>query len=424
MRYIYKDKTMLLEETFKKVKRASKSLALLSDQQRNEILLAVADAIIDQQDRILTANARDLAKMDPKNPLYDRLQLTHKRLSDIASDMRNVATLPTPLEHITKAKTLPNGLRLHRISVPFGVIGVIYEARPNVTFDVFSLCFKSGNACVLKGGSDADLSNQAAVSLIHEVLERNGVNPDIVTLLPATHEATGELLNAVGYVDVCIPRGGRRLINFVRDTARIPVIETGAGVVNTYFDIDGDLEMGKAIINNGKTRRVSVCNALDCLIIHEKRLGDLAELVQPLLDHKVMLYADAPAYQLLDGHYPAILLQPATEESFGTEFMDYKMAIRTVASLDEALAHIDQHGSGHSEAIITQNEATARKFQAHVDAACVYWNAPTSFTDGAQFGLGAEIGISTQKLGPRGPMALEEMTTYKWIIEGEGQVRS
>ena len=414
---------MQLIETFQRVKAASKSLASLSDQQRNDILNAVADAIIDYQERILVANEKDLAKMDPKNPLYDRLQLTSKRLNDIASDMRNVATLPTPLDHITKAKTLPNGLRLHRISVPFGVIGIIYEARPNVTFDVFSLCFKSGNACVLKGGSDADLSNQASVKLIHEVLERNGVNPDIVTLLPATHEATGELLNAVGYVDVCIPRGGRRLIDFVRNTARIPVIETGAGVVNTYFDIDGDLEMGKAIINNGKTRRVSVCNALDCLIIHEQRLGDLAELVKPLLDHKVMLYADAPAYQLLDGHYPAILLQPATEESFGTEFMDYKMAIRTVSSLDEALAHIDQHGSGHSEAIITQNEATARKFQAHVDAACVYWNAPTSFTDGAQFGLGAEIGISTQKLGPRGPMALEEMTTYKWIIEGEGQTR-
>ena len=415
---------MLLEETFKKVKHASKSLALLSDQQRNEILLAVADAIIDQQERILAANAADLAKMDQKNPLYDRLQLTEKRLADIAGDMRNVASLPSPLGHITKEKTLPNGLRLHRVSVPFGVIGMIYEARPNVTYDVFSLCFKSGNACVLKGGSDADQSNQASVALIHEVLQRFGVNPDVVTLLPATHEATGEMLNAVGYIDLCIPRGGRRLIDFVRDTARIPVIETGAGVVNTYFDVDGDLEMGKAIVNNAKTRRVSVCNALDCLLIHEQRLGDLAELVKPLLDHKVELYADAPAYQLLTGQYPDILLKPATDKSFGTEFMDYKMAIKTVTSIDEALEHIDRYGSGHSEAIITQNEQTARQFQAHVDAACVYWNAPTSFTDGAQFGLGAEIGISTQKLGPRGPMALEEITTYKWIIEGEGQVRA
>lgn len=414
---------MELIETFKKAKAASRSLALISEDLRNQILLAVADAIVDLQERILSSNGKDLAKMDPKNPLYDRLQLTPKRLDDIASDMRHVAELPSPLGHITKEKTLPNGLRLHRVSVPFGVIGMIYEARPNVTFDVFSLCFKSGNACVLKGGSDADLSNQASVELIHEVLERYGVDPAVVTLLPATHEATGEMLNAVGYIDLCIPRGGRRLINFVRDTARIPVIETGAGVVNTYFDVDGDMEKGKAIICNAKTRRVSVCNALDCLIIHEKRLGDLLELVKPLLDHKVTLYADGPAYQLLTGHYPDILLQPATEESFGTEFMDYKMSIRTVTSLDEALAHIDQFGSGHSEAIITENKETARRFQAHVDAACVYWNAPTSFTDGAQFGLGAEIGISTQKLGPRGPMALEEITTYKWIIEGEGQTR-
>ena len=414
---------MQLKETFERVRAASKSLTALTDQQRNEILQAVADAIIDFKDRILVANAQDLAKMDPKNPLYDRLQLTEKRLKDIASDMRNVASLPSPLGHVTKEKTLPNGLRLHRVSVPFGVIGMIYEARPNVTFDVFSLCFKSGNACVLKGGSDADLSNQAAIELIHEVLQQYGVNPDIATLLPATHEATGELLNAVGYVDLCIPRGGRRLIDFVRDTARIPVIETGAGVVNTYFDKEGDLEMGKAIVCNAKTRRVSVCNALDCLLIHEERLGDLFELVKPLLDHKVTLYADGPAYQLLTGHYPAILLEPATDDSFGTEFMDYKMAIRTVSSLNEAIAHIDRYGSGHSEAIITQNEATARRFQQAVDAACVYWNAPTSFTDGAQFGLGAEIGISTQKLGPRGPMALEEITTYKWIIEGEGQVR-
>ena len=414
---------MQLKETFERVKRASKTLVLLTDQQRNEILNAVADAIISNKERILAANEKDLAKMDVKNPLYDRLQLTGKRLDDIAGDMRNVASLPSPLGHVTKEKTLPNGLRLHRVSVPFGVIGMIYEARPNVTFDVFSLCFKSGNACVLKGGSDADLSNQAAVQVIHEVLKQYGVNPDVVTLLPATHEATAEMLNAVGYVDLCIPRGGRRLIDFVRDTARIPVIETGAGVVNTYFDKDGDVEMGKAIINNAKTRRVSVCNALDCLLVHESRLGDLAALVKPLLDHKVTLYVDGPAYQLLEGHYPPILLQPVTEESYGTEFMDYKMAIRTVSSLEEALDHIDRFGSGHSEAIITQNEKAARQFQQAVDAACVYWNAPTSFTDGAQFGLGAEIGISTQKLGPRGPMALEEITTYKWIIEGEGQTR-
>jgi len=419
---------MQLKETFERVKRASKSLALLSDAQRNEILNAVADAIIQNQERILKANAEDLAKMSKDNPLYDRLQLTESRLEGIAADMRNVATLPSPLGHITKQKTLPNGLRLCRVSVPFGVIGMIYEARPNVTFDVFSLCFKSGNACVLKGGKDADCSNREEVALIHEILSQYGVPKDIVALLPATHEATGEMLNAVGYIDLCIPRGGRKLIDFVRDTARIPVIETGAGVVNTYFDKEGDLEMGRAIINNAKTRRVSVCNALDCLIIHESRLSDLPSLVAPLSGSVCCntLYADEKAFVELSSHLSPLtshLLQHASAESFGTEFMDYKLAIKTVASLEEALNHIDEYGSGHSEAIITMNEQTARNFQAHVDAACVYWNAPTSFTDGAQFGLGAEIGISTQKLGPRGPMALEEITTYKWLIEGEGQTR-
>ena len=394
---------MQLEETFKSVKRASKSLALLTDEQRNEILNAVADAIINNKVRILEANAKDLAKMDKANPLYDRLQLTEKRLEDIASDMRNVATLPSPLGHITKQKTLPNGLRLCRVSVPFGVIGMIYEARPNVTYDVFSLCFKSGNACLLKGGRDAVASNEEGVAVIHEVLKRHGVNPDVVTLLPATHEATGEMLNAVGYVDLCIPRGGRKLIDFVRDTARVPVIETGAGVVHVYFDKDGDLEKGRAIVNNAKTRRVSVCNALDTLLIHKDREADLPQLLAPMKGKVEFYYND--------------------ESRYDTEFMDYKMNVVTVGSLDEALDHIDRHGSGHSEAIVTENEQAARRFQAHVDAACVYWNAPTSFTDGAQFGLGAEIGISTQKLGPRGPMALEEICTYKWLIEGEGQTR-
>ena len=414
---------MQLKETFERVKRASKSLAMLTDNQRNDVLNAVADAIVSNQERILKANAEDLARMSQENPLYDRLQLTESRLEGIAADMRNVATLPSPLGHITKQKTLPNGLRLCRVSVPFGVIGMIYEARPNVTYDVFSLCFKSGNACVLKGGRDAVASNETGVAIIHEVLAHFGINTDVVTLLPATHEATGEMLSAVGYIDLCIPRGGRRLIDFVRNTARVPVIETGAGVVNTYFDKDGDLTMGKAIVCNAKTRRVSVCNALDCLIMHRSRLSDLPALVAPMADKNVIVYADREAHAALDGQYPSALLQLATEDAFGTEFMDYKLAIKTVGSLDEAISHIDHNGSGHSEAIITANKEAARKFQAHVDAACVYWNAPTSFTDGAQFGLGAEIGISTQKLGPRGPMALEEITTYKWLIEGEGQVR-
>jgi glutamate-5-semialdehyde dehydrogenase len=412
---------MSLTPVFERVKRASKHLALLTDKQRNNVLQKVADAILSQQERILKANTEDLAKMEPASPLYDRLQLTPTRLEDIASDMRNVASLPSPLGHVTKQKTLDNGLRLCRVSVPFGVIGMIYEARPNVTFDVFSLCFKSGNACILKGGKDADCSNREEVAIIQEVLEAQGMDPNVVALLPATHEATGEMLNAVGYIDLCIPRGGRKLIDFVRRTAHVPVIETGAGVVNTYFDEEGCTEMGRAIINNAKTRRPSVCNALDCLIIHESRLADLPQLCEPIAEKRVIIYADEKAYKALTGRYP--LLEHATDESFGTEFMAYKMAIKTVASLDEALAHIDANGSGHSEAIITANEATARKFQRHVDAACIYWNAPTSFTDGAQFGLGAEIGISTQKLGPRGPMALEEICTYKWLIEGEGQIR-
>ena len=391
-----------MEETLRKSKAASRILATISDEKRNEILLAVADAIISNKDRILKANADDLAKMDPKNPLYDRLQLTDKRLDDIASDMRNVSRLPSPLGRVLKESTLPNGLRLKRVSVPFGVIGMIYEARPNVTFDVFSLCFKSGNACVLKGGKDADCSNREEVALIHEVLANYGVPTDIVALLPATHEATAEMLNAVGYIDVCIPRGGRRLIDFVRDNAKVPVIETGAGVVSAYFDEFGDIEKGRRIIDNAKTRRVSVCNALDCLIIHRSRLADLDQLIEPVLKKGVKTYY---------GEY-------------GTEFMDYKMSIKVVDSIDEALDHIATYDSGHSECIITENEANARKFQQMVDAACVYVNAPTSFTDGAQFGLGAEIGISTQKLGPRGPMGLEEITTYKWLIEGEGQVRN
>ena len=413
-----------MNEIFSAVKTASRKIALLSDNKRNEVLRAVADAIITSQESLLQANAKDLERMSPENPLYDRLQLTAKRLESIASDIRNVSTLPSPLEHVSKERTLPNGLRLHRVSVPFGVIGIIYEARPNVTFDVFSLCFKSGNACVLKGGRDADFSNQAAISLIHDVLKQHDIPTDAVALLPATHEAAMQLLNARGYVDLCIPRGGRKLIDFVRDTARIPVIETGAGVVNTYFDKDGDTEMGKRIINNAKTRRVSVCNALDCLLIHKDRLSDLPELCQPLAESHVIIYADEPAYKSLKGHYPIELLQHATDDSFGTEFMDYKIAIRTVSSVEEALQHIDLYGSGHSECIITNSESTARAFQNQVDAACVYWNAPTSFTDGAQFGLGAEIGISTQKLGARGPMALEEITTYKWLIEGDGQIRA
>ncbi|MCR5071225.1 MAG: glutamate-5-semialdehyde dehydrogenase [Bacteroidales bacterium] len=407
---------------FEAAKRGAAQVALIPDAERAAALEAVADAILAHSAEILSANAEDLARMDPQNPLYDRLKLSPERLEDIASDMRHVAALPSPLGRILEDRTLPNGLRLRKVSVPFGVIGVIYEARPNVTFDVFSLCFKSGNACVLKGGSDADASNRAAVALIRRVLAERGLPETAVTLLPPTHEAVGELLGAVGYVDLVIPRGGRRLIDFVRDNAKVPCIETGAGVVNTYFDAAGDLEIGRRIVLNAKTRRVSVCNALDCLIVHRDRLSDLPALVAPLAEKNVQIFADEAAFAALAGRYP--LLESATPESFGTEYMDYKMAVRTVASLDEALAHIARYGSGHSESIVTADAATAARFQVEVDAACVYVNAPTAFTDGAQFGLGAEIGISTQKLGARGPMGLCEITTYKWLIDGNGQVRS
>ena len=413
----------MLEEIFQASRDASIDLALLDNDTINKVLLAVAEKAISETDTILAANAKDLARMDPANPMFDRLKLTKERMEGIAGDTRNVATLPSPLGKVLKHTTLPNGLDLKRVSVPFGVIGIVYEARPNVTFDVFSLCLKAGSACVLKGGKDADDSNRAIVSLIKGVLKDFGINENAITLLPATHEATGALLHANGYVDLVIPRGSKRLIDFVRQEASVPVIETGAGVCHAYFDKDGDTEKGARIINNAKTRRVSVCNALDCTLVHADRLADLPAICEPLKASNVLIYADEPAMAVLKGNYPAELLKPSTEESYGTEFQAYTMAIKTVASAEEAIRHIRRFGSGHSECIITENRATANQFMAQVDADCVYHNVPTSFTDGAQFGLGAEIGISTQKLHARGPMALEEICTYKWLIEGDGQVR-
>lgn len=410
--------------TFRNVKAASKTLALLPDSVRNEVLNAVADAIVAHKDKILTANRDDLDRAGKDYAFYDRLLLTPQRLDDIAADMRHVATLPSPLGRTLKDRTLDNGLHLRRVSVPFGVIGMIFEARPNVTFDVFSLCFKSGNATILKGGKEADGTNRAEVELIHDVLRQRGIDTSVVELLPATHEATAQLLTAVGYVDLCIPRGSKRLISFVRDTAKVPVIETGAGVVHCYFDESGDIAKGQRIVDNAKTRRCTVCNALDCLLINCKRLADLFELVTPLAAKSVKLHADEEAYNALKGKYPDKLLTHANgDDTWNTEWLSMQMGVRTVGDIDEALQHIADHGSGHSESIVTEDNDAAQKFEDMVDAACVYVNAPTSFTDGAQFGLGAEIGISTQKLGARGPMALEEMTTYKWLIEGNGQTR-
>ena len=408
---------------FRNAKKASRALNVLDRDTIDSILLKVADAAVKNAKYIIIENQKDLALMEISDPKYDRLILTAGRIEDIATDIRNVAKLHSPLGKILMKNTPPNGLIISKISVPFGVIGVIYEARPNVTFDVFSLCFKSGNVCILKGGSDAINSNTAIVGIIREVLNKNGIDQDIITLLPTGRDEANQLLTAREYVDLIIPRGSRELIDWVRDNASIPVIETGAGICHTYFDEFGDKDKGREIINNAKTRRVSVCNALDCLIIHEKRLSDLDYLVGLCANSNVIIYADEKSYVALKGKYPAALLQKATRESFGTEFLSYKMAIKTVKSCEEAVDHISEFGSKHSEAIISENKNNVQLFYNIVDASSIYANTSTAFTDGSEFGLGAEIGISTQKLHARGPMALEAMTTYKWIIEGNGQIR-
>lgn len=415
---------MTVKEQLNKVLKASRKLNLVSVEKINQVLEEVASAAIENTPFILGENQKDLDRMDKSDPKYDRLMLTEERIQGIASDIRNVASLPSPLGKILNETTRPNGLFIQKVTVPFGVIGIIYEARPNVTFDVFSLCLKSGNACVLKGGSDAHASNTAIVQVIRQVLVKHELDENILSLLPADREATNELLHAHGLVDLIIPRGSQSLIDFVRQNSSIPVIETGAGICHTYFDESGDTDKGKAIVNNAKTRRPSVCNALDCLIIHSDRLSDLPTLTELLPQSNVVIYADEKAYHALEGKYPSELLLPATEESFGTEFLSYKMSVKTVSDFDEALDHINRYSSKHSEAIVAENTQVQEVFKKSVDAAAVYCNVSTAFTDGAQFGLGAEIGISTQKLHARGPMALEELTSYKWIIEGNGQVRS
>jgi glutamate-5-semialdehyde dehydrogenase len=411
------------QPTFQLVAEASKSLNLLEETEINAILEAIAKETESKIHYILAENQKDLQRMDPSNPKYDRLLLNENRIKDIVKDMRNVASLPYPVGKTLMHKILPNGLNISKITVSFGVIGIIFEARPNVCFDVFSLCLKSGNACILKGGSDACFSNEAITDIIRKVLDENGVNPNICTLLPNGRAATSELLKARNYVDLIIPRGGKELIDYVRENSHIPVIETGAGVCHTYFHKEGDTKKGRDIVTNAKTRKVSACNSLDCLIIDKDRLADLNYLCEDLAKKDVIIYADNTAYESLFQHYPYDLLKKADKESFGTEFLDYKMAVKTVSNIEEAIDHISAYSSKHSEAIISEDKEAISLFERLVDAACIYANAPTSFTDGAQFGLGAEIGISTQKMHARGPMALEELCTYKWIIEGNGQIR-
>ncbi len=414
---------MDIKPLLKKALEAGRSLNVTDPQKIIDALLVIAEDALSNTEYILSENRKDLALMKESDPRYDRLLLNPQRIEGIASDIKNVTCMPSPLGRILSENRRPNGLLISRISVPFGVIGVIYEARPNVTFDVFSLCLKSGNACILKGGSDAIHSNTAIVSIIKNALRRSGICEDIVTLLPAGRDETAQLLKAREYVDLIIPRGSRELIDFVRDNSSIPVIETGAGICHTYFDEFGDREKGKKIVNNAKTRRVSVCNALDCLIIHENRLDDLSYIVELCKDSDVVIYADNSSYRALKGSYPDELLKKANRESFGTEFLSYKMAVKTVRSVQDAIEHINIYGSRHSEAIISENDDNIHLFESLVDASSVYSNTSTAFTDGAEFGLGSEIGISTQKLHARGPMALEALTTYKWIIAGNGQIR-
>jgi glutamate-5-semialdehyde dehydrogenase len=404
--------------------QAAKYLRLIDDTQINKVLKDLADELCRETTLLLDANKRDLSKMDTGNPKYDRLQLTEDRIKSISEDVENITKLPSPVGIVLSSDVRPNNMKIRKISVPFGVIGIIFEARPNVTIDVFSLCLKSGNVCVLKGGSDAENSNKALVEIIHKVLKNNNINTSVCTLLDSEKEAAMTLLQSVGYIDVVIPRGSSSLINFVGENSKVPVIETGAGICHTYFDKCGDREKGREIINNAKTRLVSVCNALDCLVIHKDRLEDLSYLCSKLSESNVLIYADKPAFEALTGKYPDLLVKQASVESFGTEFLDYKMSIKTVNTIDEAMEHIAKYGSKHSECIVSESEEAIKLFENQIDAACVYANVSTAFTDGAQFGFGAEIGISTQKLHARGPMALRELTTYKYIIEGEGQVRN
>jgi len=415
---------MNTQDTFKAVKKASRELVSLSADTINTVLKELAELAVTRTEQILIENQKDLDRMDKNDPKYDRLLLSEERIQGIAQDIINVSNLTSSVGEILSKKELENGLKISKVRVPMGVIGIIYEARPNVSFDVFSLCFKTQNACILKGGSDAEFSNKVIVGIIKEILERHNINTDVVTLLPTDRQATADMLTATEYVDLIIPRGSQGLINFVRDNAKVPVIETGAGIVHTYFDASGDIEKGKNIVVNAKTRRVSVCNALDCLLIHENRLSDLTTITNALIAKETEIYADEKAYESIKGSYPKNLLHMADETHFGTEFLSNKMSIKTVSDLNEAVSHIADYSSRHSEAIVAEDEAVIENYLNNVDAAAVYANSSTAFTDGAQFGLGAEIGISTQKLHARGPMALEEITTYKWIVRGNGQIRS
>jgi len=404
-------------------KRAKKSINALALSERQAILIGISESLLENIDNIITENKKDLDRMDPTDSKYDRLLLTKERIIGLSNSVLDVANLPDPTGVSLSSKVLPNGLQIEKKSVALGVVGVIYEARPNVTIDVAALCIQSGNVCLLRGGSDAFYTNTCLVNLIQSVLISQSVDANLVQLLPTDRELVYDLLTATQYVDIIIPRGSQSLIDFVRENAKVPVIETGAGVCHTYVDKTADLDKAVAIVVNAKTSRPSVCNALDTVLI-DKDVAEafIQKLAAPLIPYQVEVFASEELFGNFEQlHYP--FLAKAQEEDFGREFLDFKCSIKSVDGLSGALEHIEKYSSKHSECIVSQDERAVNTFLQSVDAAAVYANASTRFTDGGEFGLGAEIGISTQKLHARGPFALEKLVTEKWYIRGDGQIR-
>jgi len=404
-------------------KGASTSLALATSEKKNEILSSLAHLLQENSALIIAENEKDLASISADDPMRDRLLLNSDRISFLAQSVLEIAKLSDPTGQILTDKILSNGLKLTKISVPLGVVGVIFESRPNVTVDVAALCIRSGNAAILRGGSDAGHTNFILVQLIHRALVSAGLSPDLIRLLPTDRKHVSTLLNAVKYVDVIIPRGSEALIQRVRRESLVPTIETGAGVCHTYVAKTADMAMAVSVVVNAKVSRPSVCNSLDTILLHESIAHDfLLKSADELIKHQVVIYADPVSFVgLASLQYP--FLRQAEDSDFGREFLDFACSIRVVQDLNEALFHIEKYSSRHSEAIVSADESEANLFLATVDAAAVYWNASTRFTDGGIFELGAEVGISTQKLHARGPFGIEKLVTEKWVIKGSGQIR-
>ncbi|XOU94696.1 MAG: glutamate-5-semialdehyde dehydrogenase [Candidatus Kerfeldbacteria bacterium] len=411
--------------TVKKIKLISRNFSIISTGKKNKILVDLAKEINKNKKIILKANTKDLAKFSAKHPLYDRLLLTEERIEGIVASIKSVVKLTDPIGQVLDKRVLKNKIKVSRVRVPFGVIGVIYESRPNVTIEVASLCIKTGNTVILRGGSDAANTNEVLVKLIQKTLVKNKLSKDIVYLASSKdRSAVSDMMAMDDLIDVIIPRGGKGLINFVRENSLVPVIETGAGVCHTYVESTADINRAVEIIFNAKTQRPSVCNALDTVVVDKKILNKLLpKLAKRLQDKKVVIKADAQSFAILQKYYSKNLLKRSTSKDYGKEFMSLTMAIKTVKDFNEALNFVQANTSGHSEAILSKNKKYIETFLGIVDAAAVYANTSTRYTDGFEFGLGAEIGISTQKLHARGPMGLEALTSYKWVIVGQGQVR-